>query len=70
MAWATVLKVPAGALFAGPTPKAEVLRVKLDAGNGVRDLAPVTGGFLILAGLGRSDDHLAARRSVIHFWDG
>ncbi|MDI4657720.1 DUF3616 domain-containing protein [Xanthobacter autotrophicus] len=69
-AGATILKVPANALFAGPAPKAEVLRVQLDAGIGVRDLAPVAGGFLILAGLGRSDDHLAARRSVIHFWDG
>lgn len=67
---ATILKVPAAALFSGPAPGAEVLRVGLDAGNGVRDLAPVAGGFLILAGLGRSDDHLAVRRSVIHFWDG
>ncbi|MFG1377476.1 hypothetical protein [Xanthobacter autotrophicus] len=69
-AGATILKVPAGVLFAGPAPKAEVLRVQLDAGNGVRDLAPVAGGFLILAGLGRSDDQLTAKRSVIHFWDG
>lgn len=67
---AVILKVPAAALFSGPAPSAEVLRVGLDAGNGVRDLAPVAGGFLILAGLGRSDDDLAVRRSVIHFWDG
>lgn len=70
MTWANVLKVPASALFAGPMPKAEVLRMQLDAGNDMRDLASVTGSFLILTGLGRSDDNLAARRSVIHFWDG
>ncbi|MEP9352447.1 DUF3616 domain-containing protein [Xanthobacter sp. KR7-65] len=66
---ATILKVPADALFAGPTPNGEMLSVRLD-GNGVRDLAAVPGGFLILAGLPGDDDDLPQRRSVIHFWDG
>lgn len=69
-AGATILKVSADALFSGDTSAAEPLRVQLDAGDGVRDIATVTGGFLILAGLGRSDDKLKERRSVIHFWDG
>ncbi|MFS8037789.1 hypothetical protein ACI7BZ_12655 [Xanthobacter sp. AM11] len=67
---AILIRVPAASLFPGPAPQAQILRVHLGAGAGVRDLVPVAGGFLILAGSGRSDDHLPVRRSTIHFWDG
>lgn len=67
---AHVVKVALDALFTSARPRGEDLRLQLDAGDGIRDLAAVEGGFLVLAGLSRSDDGLSCRRTTIHFWDG
>lgn len=67
---AFVLRVNADALFSGRPGPAAVLRPELGEGFGVRDMAAVEGGFLILAGRAVSDDALEVRTSAIHFWDG
>lgn len=70
---AFVLRLPAQALFdaaAAPSLKPAVLRARLGAAFGIRDLVAVEGGFLILAGLDVTEQPGLTYPSLVHFWDG
>lgn len=70
---AVVLRLPAEGLFdpvAAPALKPAVLRARLGANFGIRDLVAVAGGFLILAGLDVTEQPGLSYPSVVHFWDG
>jgi hypothetical protein len=67
---ALILAVDAEALFKGGDAKANVTRIKVGAGRGIRDMVAVTGGFLLLTG---PDDDPANQERVkwsIAWWDG
>ena len=61
---AVILKVSIGTLFAGAAQPAESFFVDIGAGYGVRDMAPLEDGFLILAGAAGDADLVPA----IWFW--
>lgn len=67
---AHVLKVAADRLFGGSDAAPELKTVALGTACGVRDLASVENGFLILAGPDPSEEKGLAYGSYIHFWDG
>jgi hypothetical protein len=70
---AFVLRLPAEGLFdpaAAPALRPAVLRVRLGAHFGIRDLVAVAGGFLILAGLDVTEQPGLSYPSAVHFWDG
>ena len=67
---ALILAIDAEALFKGGDAKAGVTRVKVGAGQGIRDMVAVAGGFLLLTG---PDDDPANQERVkwsIAWWDG
>lgn len=72
---AIVVRVPARRVFAGaardlPASAVTVLRPKIGAGVGIRDLVRVQGGFLILTGPERPEDDGAVGTATVVFWDG
>lgn len=67
---AYVLKVPAGRLFERSAEAAELKPVRLGRDCGVRDIAAIKDGFLILAGVDASEKKGLAYRSYVQFWDG
>lgn len=66
---APILSVNAKALFEMSDPKAEVTFLKVGKGRGVRDLATIESGILVLAG---PDDDKANKdvRWTVGVWDG
>lgn len=73
---ALVVTLDAAALFDHRDPGAKVWRVALGAGMGIRDMAPVAGGFLLLAGPSLPDDKPKDARdwrkpaSTLWLWPG
>jgi hypothetical protein len=73
---AFVVSVPERAVFGPAVPAAAtVSRLDLGAdrrgrGRGVRDLAPVAGGFLVLAGPALPEGDEAEGGAVVFFWSG
>jgi hypothetical protein len=63
---APILAVSLGSLFGSGAPDAHVHRLRLGEGQGVRDLAPLSDGFLILAG--PSAD--GPGKYAVYWWDG
>lgn len=64
---AVILRFRADDLFAGTAVAPETHRVLLGGGQGVRDLAAVRGGLIILAG---PETRLAAPNPQLFFWSG
>lgn len=67
---AYVVDLDAEALTGTSDPKAKLHRLPLGAGVGIRDMARVGDGLLILAGPSSSDDAGAATMSAVWFWAG
>jgi uncharacterized protein DUF3616 len=72
---AFVVSVPEQAVFGQAPPAAAVLRLSLDADRrgrerGVRDLASVSGGFLVLAGPALPEGDEAKGEATVFFWSG
>lgn len=66
---AQVLEVEAAALFEGG---GKLLRheLKVGAGRGIRDMAAIEAGFLLLVGASAADDQAVAREFAFWFWPG
>lgn len=64
---ALAVELDAGALADGGDPRPRLHRLPLGPGIGIRDLAAVTGGHLILSGASASDDG-AERPAELWFW--
>jgi hypothetical protein len=63
---AAVLSVTLDALFGDKLADAKLFRLPLGSGRGVRDLAALDDGFLILAGPSADEDGSFA----VYWWDG
>ena len=66
---APILDVAADALFADGDPDPHVVDVQVGTGRGLRDMAAVAGGFLLLAGPGDNPDDAGAGWALLG-WDG
>ncbi len=72
---AFVVSVPEQAVFGQAAPAAVVSRLALGTDrrgrkHGVRDLAPVAGGFLVLAGPALPEGNEAKGEATVFFWSG
>ncbi|GAA0566216.1 hypothetical protein GCM10009416_00200 [Craurococcus roseus] len=72
---AFVVSVPEQAVFGQAAPSTTVSRLALGADRrgrerGIRDLAPVAGGFLVLAGPALPEGDEAEGGAVVFFWPG
>lgn len=63
---AAVLSVALAGMFGDAPPDAQLYRLPLGDGRGVRDLAPFGDGILVLAGPASSDPG----RSAVYWWNG
>jgi hypothetical protein len=63
---APILSVALDSLFGSGAPNKHLYRLRLGDGQGVRDLAPLGEGFLILAGPAAD----GPGRYAVHWWDG
>jgi len=63
---APILSVALDALFGGGAPDARLYQLRFGDGQGVRDLAPLDNGFLILAGPTAD----GPGRYAVYWWDG
>ena len=74
---AHIVIVDADALFSQPKPAAEVVQVPVGVGRGLRDMAAVKGGFLLLNGPSGGDEtgasfseKVEAKVFSVDFWSG